>query len=125
MAFLRCCIQVFKTRTRDEWADIFYATDACVVPVLNAHEAAMHPHNQARGTYGRTPELDGQWEPAPAPKLSRTPGSAPRPQPLPGAHTKEVLLEYGLSEERLSQLLEMRAVLAEGSPKAAPTISKL
>ena len=40
---------IFLTKTRDEWADIFYGTDACCVPVLNLEEAAVHPHNVARG----------------------------------------------------------------------------
>lgn len=116
---------VFLTKTRDEWAQIFYGTDACVVPVLNMHEAAAHPHNQARGTYGRTPGTDDGWEPAPAPKLSRTPGYLPRDQPEPGAHTREVLREFGFDEPQVEQLLQQRVVLEKGGPAGKPSISKL
>lgn len=41
----------FKTRTRDEWQQIFAGSDACVAPVLNFEEAAQHPHNVARGVF--------------------------------------------------------------------------
>ncbi len=41
---------VFGTRTRDEWAQHFVATDACVTPVLTFEEAGAHPHLTARDT---------------------------------------------------------------------------
>lgn len=39
---------VFVTRTREEWTEIFDGTDACVTPVLSMGEVAEHPHNAAR-----------------------------------------------------------------------------
>ena len=36
---------VFRTRSRDEWAEHFARTDACVAPVLTLTEAPGHPHN--------------------------------------------------------------------------------
>jgi alpha-methylacyl-CoA racemase len=59
-----------KTRSRDEWAEHFVATDACVAPVLSFEEAMRHPHNVARATH-----LEGSPfpRPAPAPRLSRSP----------------------------------------------------
>ncbi|WP_144097523.1 CaiB/BaiF CoA transferase family protein [Croceicoccus sediminis] len=59
-------------RTRDEWVEVFDGTDACVTPVLSWDEAARHPHNVARETFG---ERDGVVHPAPAPRLSGTPSS--------------------------------------------------
>ncbi|MEU7480444.1 CaiB/BaiF CoA-transferase family protein [Lentzea sp. NPDC042327] len=53
--------EVFLSRTRDEWADVFAGTDACVTPVLSLEEAASHPHLVARGVF--TP--DGAAVPAP------------------------------------------------------------
>lgn len=38
----------FASRTRDEWAEIFADSDACVSPVLSLHEAATNPHMIAR-----------------------------------------------------------------------------
>lgn len=40
---------LFKTKTRDEWAEIFDGTDACTTPVLDYTEAPAHPQNAARG----------------------------------------------------------------------------
>ena len=44
------------------------ATDACVAPVLDLGEAPVHPHNIARRTFL---DLDGVFQPAPAPHYSR------------------------------------------------------
>ena len=60
------------SKTRDEWAAIFEGSDACVSPVLTLSEATRHPHNVARGAYL---EHEGMVQPAPAPKLSLTPGA--------------------------------------------------
>ncbi|MDT0202726.1 CaiB/BaiF CoA-transferase family protein [Nocardioides sp. AE5] len=65
-------IDVFARRTRDEWAEHFEGTDACVTPVLDWDEAARHPHVVARGSWI---EQDGVLQSAPAPRFSRTPGS--------------------------------------------------
>ena len=43
----------FKTRTRDEWVKLLEGTDACFAPVLTIDEAALHPHNAARGLFPR------------------------------------------------------------------------
>jgi alpha-methylacyl-CoA racemase len=65
--------EIFATRTRDEWADVFAATDACVTPVLTFAEAAQHPHVTARETII---ERNGVPQAAAAPRFSRTPGEA-------------------------------------------------
>ena len=84
--------EVLATRTREEWVEVFADTDACVAPVLDLEEAPTHPHNQARGTFV---EAFDRVQPAPAPRLSRTPGSIHRPPPEPGEHTDEVLAVLG------------------------------
>ena len=61
--------EVFATRTRDEWADVFAGTDACVTPVLAFAEVAEHPHLTARSTIVTQ---DGVDQAAPAPRFSRT-----------------------------------------------------
>ena len=65
----------FAARTRDEWTTVFAGRDACVVPVLTPAEAPEHPHNRARGTFA---DVDGQVQPAPAPRFGRTPAARPR-----------------------------------------------
>jgi len=61
--------ELFRTRTRDEWAALLEPADACATPVLGIGEAAAHPHMTARGTFV---EHDGVMQPAPAPRFSRT-----------------------------------------------------
>lgn len=109
---------IFLTKTRDEWAEIFYGTDACCVPVLNIEEAAAHPHNVARGSFAPSPGTDGKFEPAPAPKLSRTPGHDPRPNPVPGAHTGAVLAEFGFADADISALLKSGTVASAPAEKS-------
>jgi alpha-methylacyl-CoA racemase len=60
---------VIATKTRDEWADIFVDSDACVAPVLDFKEAPQDPHMQARSAYM---VVDGVEQPAPAPRFSRS-----------------------------------------------------
>src|SRR6202167_2619454 len=37
-------VEVFKTRTRDEWCAIMEGTDICFAPILTMREAPHHPH---------------------------------------------------------------------------------
>lgn len=66
----------FRTRTRDQWAELLEPTDACASPVLDFTEAGSHPHLKARGTLI---EVDGIVQPAPAPRFSRTVPDTPTP----------------------------------------------
>lgn len=69
---------VFKQRSRAEWCEMLEGTDACVAPVLDWDEAPEHPHNRARETFI---DVDGQVQPAPAPRFSRTPADKPAANP--------------------------------------------
>jgi alpha-methylacyl-CoA racemase len=64
--------RAFLTRTRDEWATRFADADACVTPVLDLDEAALHPQVGGRGSVTLS---DGARQAAPAPRFSRTPGA--------------------------------------------------
>jgi alpha-methylacyl-CoA racemase len=93
----------FRTRTRDEWTRIFEGRDACVAPVLGLDEAGAHPHNEARGLLVQP---GGVTQPAPAPRLSDTPGTAGGPARLRGAETREVLVELGYGEGEIETILK-------------------
>jgi len=93
--------ETFKTKTRDEWADIFEGSDACVAPVLNFKEAVDHPHNQARGTYI---DIAGVQQPAPAPQFSRTVCDTPSAPRAEGSDTLEVLNDWGFSSGEIDKL---------------------
>ena len=83
--------EVIASRTRDEWAETFAGTDACVTPVLHFGEAAVDPHITARET---VITLDGIPQAAPAPRFSRTPAATPSPPPVPGRDTRAVLADW-------------------------------
>lgn len=85
----------FRTRTRDEWAEVFVPSDACVAPVLSLTEAAEHPFNTSREVF---PELAGHRQPAPAPRFSRTPAETDGVPVLPGGQTRAVLDDLGFDD---------------------------
>ena len=82
-------------------------SDVCFAPVLSMTEARQHPHIVARSTFV---EEDGIYQNAPAPRLSRTPGSIQGRPPEPGEHTEEVLRDYGFSAEEIRKLRDQQAI---------------
>ncbi len=90
-----------KTRSRDEWQARLEGSDVCFAPVLSLDEAALHPHNVARGLFV---DVGGQRQPAPAPRLSRTPARQPLPGALCGEHTDELLFELGYEAPGMQKL---------------------
>ena len=99
--------KVFKTKTRDEWTAIFDGTDACVAPILDMDEVDKHRHNRERGLLL---EVEGTSQPAPAPRLSRTPGGVQRPGTPRGSETREILEEMGCTKEEIENLFESNTV---------------
>jgi len=93
--------EVFRRKTRDEWAAIFDGTDACVTPVLTWSEAPDHPHLAARGTFVTQ---NGVSQAAPAPRFSRTQADPIRPIPAPGADTDDVLGGLGYDRAAIDAL---------------------
>jgi alpha-methylacyl-CoA racemase len=92
--------EVFRTRTRDEWTAIFERKDSCVAPVLDLHEVSFHVHNRERGLITT---LDGVSQPAPAPRLSRTPAQVTRGGKPRGADTREILERLGYSPGEMEE----------------------
>ena len=93
--------EVFARQDRDHWCALFADSDACVAPVLDLDEAPRHPHNVARATFV---ECAGVMQPAPAPRLSRTPAAVGGIPPLAGEHSREVLADWGIDAPRIEQL---------------------
>ena len=88
---------LFGSGSRQHWCDLLEGTDACFAPVLSYGEVHEHPHNKARSAYV---QVDGQWQPAPAPRFSVT---VPEPEweEVPARSMGEVLGRLGLSEDLL------------------------
>jgi alpha-methylacyl-CoA racemase len=98
----------FRSRKRDEWAEVFAHSDACVTPVLSFEEAVQHPQAVARATFVVS---SGQAQPAPAPKLSRTPGGIGGEPVAAGSDTDAVLAELGLADSEIETLRRQGVVL--------------
>jgi alpha-methylacyl-CoA racemase len=98
---------IFKTKTREDWCALLEGTDACFAPVLNMAEAPGHPHNVARETFI---EIEGVVQPNVAPRFSRTPGHVQGPPVKIGAHTEEVLRDWGFAAPEIAQLRAAGAI---------------
>lgn len=96
----------FRERTRDEWAERFCDTDACVTPVLDPGEAWTHPQTVAR--HGNLP----RWDVPPVPRLSRSVAVA-RPVDTTD-QTQAVLAEAGLSPSEVRAALPAAAAEVKG-----------
>lgn len=92
---------VMASRTRDQWAAHFAGTDACVAPVLDLGEAPVHPHNLARRAFV---DLDGVFQPAPAPRYSKTSLDRPDPPRHEGQDGDAILANLGYSAEEIARL---------------------
>jgi alpha-methylacyl-CoA racemase len=92
--------EIFRSKTRDEWTEVFEGLDACVTPVLSPREAAAHPYNTARRVF----TTQGSVQPNPAPRFSKTPSAIQMPPQTPGAGTYQGLASWGVSEERSRSL---------------------
>lgn len=83
----------FASRTRDEWAEVFYDSDACVSPVLSLEEAAAHPHLAAREVHH---EVAGGLSVAVAPRV----GAVPVPAAAALGSLDDVLCTWATRSER-------------------------
>jgi alpha-methylacyl-CoA racemase len=88
--------EIFRGRSRDEWAEIFEHADACTTPVLGFDDAPAHPHNLARGTFV---EIDGVLQPGPAPRFSRTTPEIRAPE------ADAALRGWGFTDQEIEALL--------------------
>jgi alpha-methylacyl-CoA racemase len=98
----------FKTRSRDEWAEIFNGTDACFSPVLNFEEALDYPQLKDRSTFV---EVAGIFQPAPAPRFSRTPCDVPNPPSVASSANTDAALAPWLSDENIADLRKSGTLL--------------
>ena len=112
---------VFRSRTRDEWAAFNDEHDAMIEPVLGLDEALASKLVREREM---VVELE---QPGLGPvrllglpiKLSRTPGDPTRPAPALGEHTEEVLREAGFDADEVASLFESGAVAGPSQAVAA------
>ena len=86
--------EIFASRTRDEWVEIFGDGDGCVTPVLDLEEASRHAHLEARRTFVRE---GSAVQPAPAPRFSHTPSRIQSSPALKPTDASSVVRRWSLS----------------------------
>jgi alpha-methylacyl-CoA racemase len=91
----------FRRRTRAEWVAAFDGLDVCVTPVLSLTDAATDRHLSHRQVLCST----GQgYQPAAAPRFSRTAPGVPGVPTAPGAGGASALTEWGVDSARVAGL---------------------
>jgi alpha-methylacyl-CoA racemase len=101
--------KAFKTKTREEWEEIFKNLDACVTPVLELDEVTTNQHNLQRKSFITL--KDGNI--IPRMNWLNELGIKTDNYELPvlGQHTTEVLSEFGYSSENIKKLLDEGTVV--------------
>ena len=93
---------IFISKPREHWNNLFEGTDVCYAPVLSLAEAPLHPHNIARGTYS---SVNNIIQPSPAPKFSQTKVENCNTVNPVAADTTRILSELKYSNEEIEQLV--------------------
>lgn len=107
---------LIRKRTGAQWEEMLADDDMVFAPVLSHERAMRHPHHVAREAFV---DVGGESQVAPGPRFGRTPAATPCPAPPPGADTREVLAELGLS------LGEIAALERSGTVASPPKVSSL
>jgi len=92
--------EIYKSKTRDEWTEIFQGLDACVTPVLSSAEAAkVRPDS-----FQTSPRL--MPKPVPESLTEMVDVDA-----VPGKNSKDVLVDYGFAEEEIQRFFDEKTVM--------------
>jgi alpha-methylacyl-CoA racemase len=103
---------IFKTKSREEWLEIFSGKEACVSPVLDMDEAMTDPHMQQREVFT---QLNGVVHPSPAPRFQNNPANLDREPPAPGAQSTQLLEQWGVDEKEVTGLIK-KGVVYQANP---------
>jgi len=97
--------KTIKSRTREDWMDLFSQVDACVEPVLSLSEALNDNHTTERGLVVEI-DLPGGGsvrQPGNPIKFSGTPQEYKKAGVTAGMNNREVLLELGYRDEEIEE----------------------
>jgi crotonobetainyl-CoA:carnitine CoA-transferase CaiB-like acyl-CoA transferase len=90
-------------KTLEHWGSVFDKLDACVEPVLTVNQAAEHPQYQARNMIIDAVLENGEHVKQIATALPFEKRAATAGVPL-GAHTEEILRDFGFSDQERESL---------------------
>ncbi|MFH1623621.1 MAG: CaiB/BaiF CoA-transferase family protein [Pseudomonadota bacterium] len=99
---------VFLSKTRKEWLDLFEGKDICYAPVNDIEDLMADPQVKHRQMLLKTDQPgEGEMTTVGFPfKFSETPGKIKTPAPSLGQHTEEILKSLGYEDPDIN---EMRA----------------
>lgn len=105
----------FRTRTSAEWLEKLDEAGVPAGPILSVKEMHNDPQVQAREMVTETNHpKHGPVKTIGFPvKFSETPARIDTPAPMYGQHSREVLREFGVSKERIDELIESGAIVAQ------------
>ncbi len=118
--------EVFRERTKAEWAAFNDEHDCCIEPVLDVDEAldSQLARDRRMVVEMEQPELGPVRLLGMPVKFSASPGDATRPAPALGEHTAEVLREGGLDDGEIAALMDGGAASGLNSqPDQEPFLS--
>jgi crotonobetainyl-CoA:carnitine CoA-transferase CaiB-like acyl-CoA transferase len=97
---------VLRTRTSSEWLARLEAGEVPCAPILNRWEMLHHPQAKENQIVieSEHPHAGRIRQPRPPARFDRTPSATPRPAPLLGEHTREVLGEIGVGTREIEEL---------------------
>ncbi len=104
--------EAFAEHSFAHWQQVFADVEACVEPVLSVSEAACHPQLQARAMVVEVPTEQGDCQQqigAPI-KFSNHAPQYPHTGVALGAHTEEILADYGFDANAVETLRKCGAL---------------
>jgi crotonobetainyl-CoA:carnitine CoA-transferase CaiB-like acyl-CoA transferase len=110
-----------KGKTKSQWVEALNGATVSCGPINTMAELGSDPHVQARGLIVRTEHpLQGPIYSAANPiRMSSSPTSYRLAPPMPGEHTREILINLGLDEGQIAALVKAGVVeLGDEAAKA-------
>ncbi|MBL6599666.1 MAG: CoA transferase [Alphaproteobacteria bacterium] len=109
--------EVFKTRPSAHWLEALDKNDVPNAPVLKRGEVFDHPqvvNNQVIHEFEQ-PDVGMIRQARPAARFEKSPAVAPRPAPILGQHSQEVLEELGYGQDEIAAMARDGIVVARES----------
>lgn len=99
--------EIFRAQPLAYWNERLLNADQCYSPVIGPLQASSQPQARARESFVN---VAGVTQPAPAPKLSRTPGWVKGPGQAPGMQSRALLADWGFAADEIQRLHDAGAV---------------